>query len=1222
MSSNGEPWPNAGDYLEAVQNPSVSFKDPKLKASKPQTNRMGLPRTRSGNFANVYKFEHAGGAVAVRVFLYENQKRAGHYQAVADHLRKNRPKSTVEFAYDPAGIRVKRAWFPVLTMDWVDGMILGNWVEKMVQAGNRGLLRTMADRWLELFEELTRLQIAHGDLQHANVMVVKDRPVLVDYDCMSVPGLFGGLPPERGLPAYQHPLRTNPRRHDPNGKPPLLSPDLDTFSSLVIVTALRALAADLTLWDEFVTKTGNESLLFTEKDHAEPGKSRLYDRLAGSPDPDVVEWTARMREWASGPIDKYRRLDEVLVDPFRDLRSAVARKDWDAVAAAPRPKGRPLPHDLAAVVAEAARRLAARDRFRAALASRDAREVVRVRIAVAPLLNDWPAVKPLLDQADPAAATVAILDRLTACANTPGIVKEWDLHEPRLPKPPGPEVEGYRAEVELRKAISSKNWDAIVPRVYAPGRMPIPADLKSIADEGQKKGRVREQLEEAVRSGDARRAAAALAAAGTSLNDWPACAAILAEARRVAENVQALEALKAVAGTPRIVKAWDDHNAKLPRPLSPEAEGYRAEVEVRKAVPGKTWDVIVPLVYPPGRLPITTDLKAIADEGQKKGRAREQIEQAVRSKEARRAVAALTAVGTLLDDWPACAAMLAEARQIADVVLLLDQLQAAAGTPGLARLWKDNEGRLAGVREAEPLQLEARQWMDRNAKLDRLASLVRAKARLREIADAWDALQRAGGHPDEQKYRAEAQAAKHRAEAIEAIRRLVGLPESEDTDAQLVRAWDGPPLTACAEAASDRPKVDAARSRLDAVRRVEVEAARPGEGADKERQIFEAARPLTGGYAFRLAPRVVLARRRHEAFAELDRMLAGTSDLAIARAWDAAQQAGAIVTDAKKLAGCQFADRRRKALAHLSQSIPTALPVHQQDELWQKLWDDATLRPCLDARQSLARYEQAVSRLRKLAALKEALGMNDPSRVKSLVDELNHYPPLDELRPRIDAALVDLDRIRALTGALDRYTDPKAGETARQAAGAVIRMQLLRPDRPNTGPGARPATSALGPDMDFLKLYAGELNTHRAKLEQWLREQVMSRPPVAADPPYRRDPHLPRQFRVRWIWPDKLVTHHLVATNPHAQPLQAGGARVDWGALNQGGGWPVVLDGPRLFVSVWPVVKLSWGEIIGPPLQIGPITPSGRNGTGGPQQLTRPGGNPYNPMGPGGALRP
>ena len=73
------------------------------------------------------------------------------------------------------------------------------------------------------------------------------RFTLVDYDCLAVPALMGQTNLEVGLPAYQHPGRAAGTT---------LFPGLDNFSALVIYVALRALAAEPSLWDTFVECAG------------------------------------------------------------------------------------------------------------------------------------------------------------------------------------------------------------------------------------------------------------------------------------------------------------------------------------------------------------------------------------------------------------------------------------------------------------------------------------------------------------------------------------------------------------------------------------------------------------------------------------------------------------------------------------------------------------------------------------------------------------------------------------------------------------------------------------------------------------------------------------------------------------------------------------------------------------------------------------------------------
>src|SRR5262249_54142462 len=154
--------------------------------------------------------------------------------------------------------------YPTLTMTWVKGATLGEWIRQTVERKVPDLdaVRKMSASWAALVEQLQNTKITHGDLQHDNVMVVGDAPVLVDYDGMCVPALDPPAPNgkleqlEFGKPAYQHPARPDQR----------LSGNLDHFSAWVILIALRAIAADPALYVKHVLKTDNENLLFTPFD--------------------------------------------------------------------------------------------------------------------------------------------------------------------------------------------------------------------------------------------------------------------------------------------------------------------------------------------------------------------------------------------------------------------------------------------------------------------------------------------------------------------------------------------------------------------------------------------------------------------------------------------------------------------------------------------------------------------------------------------------------------------------------------------------------------------------------------------------------------------------------------------------------------------------------------------------------------------------------------------
>ena len=63
-------------------------------------------------------------------------------------------------------------------------------------------LLSLAKVWVRMMADLKAVSIAHGDLQHGNVVVVGDQLRLIDYDNMFVPGLAGKQSNECGHRNY------------------------------------------------------------------------------------------------------------------------------------------------------------------------------------------------------------------------------------------------------------------------------------------------------------------------------------------------------------------------------------------------------------------------------------------------------------------------------------------------------------------------------------------------------------------------------------------------------------------------------------------------------------------------------------------------------------------------------------------------------------------------------------------------------------------------------------------------------------------------------------------------------------------------------------------------------------------------------------------------------------------------------------------------------------
>jgi len=266
-------WPNEQEYNEAIQNPQTCFEDLELRTGKVECTQLGLPRPRSGNFATVYRLDCGAKKWAVRCFRRQTQDQQERYTAINAYLHQVSLPYTVGFTYLMNGIRIRGQWYPIVKMEWADGTPLITWVEGNLN--NPSALSSFLKSFVSMLAAMQQASIAHGDLQHGNILVVNSSPILVDYDGMYVPALNGKASSEVGQPNYQ-----NPRRSARD-----FGPYLDNFSGWVIAVSLLAISVDPKLWHKF--KGGDDCLLFRKSDFEQPQRSALLNALDSEQSPEL-----------------------------------------------------------------------------------------------------------------------------------------------------------------------------------------------------------------------------------------------------------------------------------------------------------------------------------------------------------------------------------------------------------------------------------------------------------------------------------------------------------------------------------------------------------------------------------------------------------------------------------------------------------------------------------------------------------------------------------------------------------------------------------------------------------------------------------------------------------------------------------------------------------------------------------------------------------------------
>jgi predicted Ser/Thr protein kinase len=414
-----------------LQNPRIAFRSAELKQIAIAKDRLNQPRAWSGAFATVYQgnYPNGRGSLAIRVFTSAAPERRERYQAIAEYLRGRRVAPLVGFEYADDGIRSASdgKFYPLVTMEWVPGETLFKWVRKQCLDKNRKALAQACERWIELVGQLDAARIAHGDLQHANVMVTdRGELKLVDYDCMCVPALAGRKNLEIGVDPYQHPARD----HDTP-----LSLELDHYSALFILTALKALAADPGLWNTFVERPQHDKLLFRREDLDDPARSTLIRALKKSPDAEVGRLCEQLIELRQVPIAGVPRLADLLFS-FSSVEKLLGAREFDAaIDMLSRAKKAPAdaPAALQPKLREAQQRVQGRIELERAVAAGD--EAAMQRLFQPKLFDDYPSAQPAAAVAQRSGEVIALLAQLDDARRAQAwraLVQIWDAHQALL----------------------------------------------------------------------------------------------------------------------------------------------------------------------------------------------------------------------------------------------------------------------------------------------------------------------------------------------------------------------------------------------------------------------------------------------------------------------------------------------------------------------------------------------------------------------------------------------------------------------------------------------------------------------------------------------------------------------------------------------------------------------------------------------------------------------
>ena len=307
--------PTIPSIRTSVENKNVLVLDDHAKNGTFKRDARGRLIAYAGGFSVVFPYETAGGDKwAFRCWHSDVVNSKKRYQTIAEAIKKSNLDFLCEFQYIDNGINVDGNIYPTTRMRWIDGITIKDYICR--NRNSKDLLVSLADKFLKMTQSLHAQSLAHGDLQHGNILIDKNNQLyLVDYYSFYCPKLRGEADTVTGLPDYQHPARSRNKA---------VSEKLDYFSELVIYLSILAIAENPTLLDKY--KIGDaDRLLFAKEDFSDLQQSEIYKDLQslGKDIKDLLEVLVAYLKCTS--IDELLPFDTFLLEKQVSFTSSATK---------------------------------------------------------------------------------------------------------------------------------------------------------------------------------------------------------------------------------------------------------------------------------------------------------------------------------------------------------------------------------------------------------------------------------------------------------------------------------------------------------------------------------------------------------------------------------------------------------------------------------------------------------------------------------------------------------------------------------------------------------------------------------------------------------------------------------------------------------------------------------------------------------------------------------
>lgn len=258
------------DIINSVSVPAL-IKDDFIKRGKFRRLPNGDLQACVGGFSIVFPVEVDGESWAFRCWHHTLDDAQSRIKCLSEKLKRIDLPYFINFDYSEQGIVVNGSVYPTTRMRWINGWNIKEYI--CHYQNDRHKLFELAANFFKMTQDLHRFSIAHGDLQHENILVNQYGKIfLIDYDSMYIPeeSFSKAKNTTNGKDGYQHPLRANCVYA---GK------KLDYFSEVVILTSIIAIAYKPELIKKYDFED-SDTMLFKKNDFDNFVYTKIFDDLS------------------------------------------------------------------------------------------------------------------------------------------------------------------------------------------------------------------------------------------------------------------------------------------------------------------------------------------------------------------------------------------------------------------------------------------------------------------------------------------------------------------------------------------------------------------------------------------------------------------------------------------------------------------------------------------------------------------------------------------------------------------------------------------------------------------------------------------------------------------------------------------------------------------------------------------------------------------------------